>query len=201
MKRREVGTLARSATLVLTLLAITALSNWAVADNCEVGNLGYNSYEGYLSNGQGLNKWFGPGVGYESRSADYFRRYVPPEQWGQFGYGTGHLNEGYGPYIYPPREGGSPPGMYDPPPAPYLPAPPPSIKVKNGNIRVALPNNIPGIVCVTATVLAYNGAELIEQSVAGPPYVLNLPVTDGARKVRVRIEYVDNGLSATSYPL
>lgn len=193
---------------VLTLIVLLA----AIAAGAETGNLGYNSYEGYMSGGRGLKPYFGPGVGYPSGggdsfgspygvSGDYMRKYVPPEAWGSMGYGTGHLGQGWGPYIWGNREGPSPPGMFDPLPQPYLQAPPPKIKVKNGHVLVGLPGNIPGIKCVTVTILAFNGAELCSQSKQSPPFTFDLPVMDGIKNVRVRIDYVNAGLSATSYPL
>lgn len=196
---------------VLTLIALLALGAGATADQ-PIGNLGYNSYEGAVSKGAGLHKYFGPGVGYPSGSGgslndpygvsgDYMRKYVPADQWGQMGYGTGHLGEGWGPYIFSNREGSSPPGLFDPLPGAYRDAPPPAIKIKRGRILVGLPRDIPGIKCVTVTILAFNGAELATQTVSTPPYQFDLPVLDGVKNVRVRIDYCDEGLSATSYPL
>jgi len=185
---------------VLTLTIIYALG--AAAADAPIGNLGYNSYEGYLSRGKGLNKYFGPGVGYPAEvGGDYMRRYVPSDQWGTMGYGTGHLGEGWGPYIYSNRSGSSPPGLFDPLPGAYREAPPPSIKVKRGRILVGLPKNIPGIKCVTVTILAFNNAELACQTVSSPPFQFNFPVMDGVKNVRVRIDYCNEGLSATAYSL
>ncbi len=197
---------------LLTLILAAAALGAAKADNRQVGNLGYNSYEGYLSGGQGLNKRFGPGVGYPTGTnedsvgfttgdGDYFRRYIPQSQWGTYGFGTGHMGEGYGPYIFGRRSGGSPPGMFDPLPGTYQDAPPPSIKVGRGQIVVKLPNNLPGVRRVTVTVLAFNNAELESQCLEAPPFNFVLPVVDGVKSVRVRIDYVNNGLSATSYAL
>lgn len=195
---------------VLTLIALLALGAAVTADQC-VGNLGYNSYEGYVSKGAGLNKYFGPGVGYPAGggnfgypygvSGDFMRKYVPAGQWGQLGYGTGHLGEGWGPYIFSNRQGSSPPGLFDPLPGSYTDAPPPYIKVKRGHIYVNLRNDIPGIKCVTVTVLAFNNAELAAKTINKPPYKFDFPVMDGVKNVRVRIDYVDESLSATSYPL
>ncbi|MGI6295394.1 MAG: hypothetical protein ACOX3G_04840 [Armatimonadota bacterium] len=196
---------------ILTLIMILTLSIAAAASE-PIGNLGYNSYEGYYSQGRGLNRYFGPGVGYPSgygssvgspygAGADFFHRYIPPEKWGSMGYGTGHLGEGWGPYIFPKNEGPPPPGLFDPLPGAYRDAPPPAIKVKDGRILVAMPGDIPGITCVTVTILAYNGAELATQSLNCPPYKFDLPVMDGVKTVRVRIDYQDQGLSATAYPL
>lgn len=163
--------------------------------------MGYNSYESGLSSGYGLKHNFGPGVGYPSETGDYFHRYIPPEDWGKYGYGTGHLGMGYGPYIYPRGDGPSPPGLFDPLPEYYRDAPPPSIKVKHGVITVGVPSYIPGIRSVTVTVLAFNGAELATQCISQPPYKFTFPVLDGSKNVRVRIDYINNGLSATAYPL
>ncbi len=188
----------------LTCIAVLLVCGAAATDDCKPtfgGNLGYNSYEGYMSRGQGLRHYFGPGVGYQNDSGDQFRRYFPREDWGKYGYGTGHMGMGYGPYIYSPREGGPPAGLFDPLEPAYKDAPPPSIKVRDGNIRVAFPSNIPGIACVTVTVVAFNNAELLTQSMQGPPYVFNFPVVDGVKSVRVRIDYRDSGMSATSYRL
>ena len=99
------------------------------------------------------------------------------------------------------REGSSPPGLFDPLPEAYDAAPPPRIVVKNGRIQVRMRNDIPGIKCVTITMLAWNGAELATQSVSQPPYQFDFPVMDGVKNVRVRIDYCNAGLSATSYPI
>lgn len=184
-------------TLILAAFAWTAVT----PANAEVGNLGYNSFESYLSGGTGQHRYFGPGVGYPSESGSYFRRYIPPESWGRYGYGTGHLGEGYGPYIFGPKEGASPPGLFDIPPPAYAGAPPPAVKVKHGFVFVTVPNWVPGIRSVTVTLLAYNGAELATQCISAPPYQFKFPVEDGVTNVRVRIDYPNNGLSATSYPL
>jgi len=201
----------KSGIAVLTVIATLLIFGVQTADCERTGNLGYNSYEGYLSGGAGLNHYFGSGPGYpmpdnkyglySNAGGDYFRRYIPPEQWGRFGYGTGHLGTGYGPYIFSPQEGGPPPGMFDPLPGSYMAAPPPSIKVKRGCINVSLPGDIPGIKCVTVTVLAFNNAELATQTISCPPYKFTFPVMDGCKNVRVKIDYVNAGLSATAYPL
>ncbi|MHB9037561.1 MAG: hypothetical protein ACYC64_12915 [Armatimonadota bacterium] len=186
---------------VLTLIIALASAGVVMAGNSQIGNLGYNSYEGALSGG-GQTQHFGSGVGYPTQlGADYFHRYIPSGQWGKYGYGTGHLGQGYGPYVFPDLKKGPPPGMFDPLPGEYDNAPPPKIKVSRGTIRVGLPGNIPGVRCVTVTVLAFNGAELCSQTLSCAPYAFNLPVLDGAKNLRVRIDYVNNGLSATSYPL
>lgn len=186
---------------VLTLIIIPALAGVVMAEDCNLGNLGYNSYDGALSGG-GQTQRFGSGVGYPAEiGADYFHRYIPSDQWGMYGYGTGHLGKGYGPYIYPDLKNGPPPGMFDPLPSEYDNAPPPKIKVSKGHIYVGMPNNIPGVRCVTVTVLAFNGAELCSQSRECAPYKFDLPVLDGAKNLRVRIDYINNGLSATAYPL
>lgn len=189
---------------VLTLTTILAFGAAVstLAANAPIGNLGYNSYEGYYSQGHGLNKNFGPGVGYPAEVVgDFMRRYVPAEQWGSMGYGTGHLGEGWGPYVFSNRSGSSPPGMFDPLPGAYREAPPPAIKIKHGRILVGLPGDIPGIKCVTVTILAFNNAELATMTVSNPPYQFDFPVMDGVKNVRVRIDYCDEGLSATAYPL
>ncbi len=186
---------------VLTLIAAVVLAASAAAQGTAPNNLGYNSFEGYLSNGHGLNHYFGPGVGYASPNGDYFRRYVPPGEWGKYGYGTGHLGEGYGPYVYGRRNGPSPPGLFDPLPGAYRDAPPPKIKVRNGQITVSIPSNIPNIACVTVTMVAFNNAELATQAIRQAPYSFTFPVLDGVKSVRVRIDYTGSGLSATSYPL
>lgn len=187
---------------VLTVIAIVLVGAAAYAEAPPVGNLGYNSYQSYMSGGGSLQNFWGPGVGYPSEgSGEYYRRYMPAKAWGRYGYGTGHLGEGYGPYIYAPRDGPSPPGMFDEPAEVYMTAPPPSIKVKHGMIRVAIPNDLPGVRCVTVTLVAFNNAELMTQTLSCAPYEFNMPILDGVTKVRVRIDYINNGLSATAYPL
>ena len=184
--------------LVTAAFATSALAQCAP----QVGNLGYNSYEGYLTKGAGLQKYFGPGVGYPADvGGDYFYRYMPPREWGRWGYGTGHLGEGYGPLIFPRRDGPSPLGMFDPLPGPLQDAPPPKVKVGGGQIRVAMPGNIPGVKSVTVTIVAFNNADLATMTCSNPPYVFTFPVMDGVKNVRVRIDYANCGLSATSYPL
>lgn len=195
------------AVLTFSLIAVVL---GAPAVLAQPGNLGYNSYEGYISGGHGLSSHFGPGVGYGTPSGafgnyqnagDYFRRYMPPGQWGTYGYGTGHLGQGYGPYVFSRRDGSSTPGMFDPLRSPYFDAGPPKIKVGRGQINVSLPNNLPGVQQVTITLLAFNGAELCTICLQKPPWNLSLPVMDGGKNVRVRIDYCNQGLSATSYPL
>lgn len=196
---------------VLTLISCAAVLGFAgPAAHAQAGNLGYNSYEGYISGGVGPNNYFGPGVGYGTPSGafgdyhnagDYFRRYVPPEQWGKFGQGTGHLGQGYGPYIFSPREGAQRPSLNDPLMPPYQYAPPPKIKVGGGVINVSVPGDLPGVRQVTVTLLAFNGAELCTQSIQAAPFNFQIPVMDGSKNVRVRIDYINDGLSATSYPL
>jgi hypothetical protein len=185
------------------LIAVGAMGvGAAAADNTPVGNLGYNSYEGYLSKGAPLEKYFGPGVGYPTDvGGDYFRRYYSPNQWNRYGYGTGHIGEGYGPLIFPDRNKPTPPGMFDPLPPAYRDAPPPRIKISNGRIKVMLPRNIPGIRCVTVTMVAYNNADLCVQTLKCEPFAFDFPVMDGVKNVRVRIDYEGAGMSATSYPL
>lgn len=191
----------KSVITLIVLAVFSVASAAAFAENGQTGNLGYNSYEGYVSGGTGLNKNFGPGVGYPTDGGDYGRRYIHPQEWGKYSYGTGHLGEGYGPYIFSPREGSSAPGMFDPLPGAYREAPPPSIKVKRGCIRVKLPSDIPGIARVTVTIVAFNNAELASKCLECPPYDFAFPVMDGCKNVRVRIDYINEGLSATSYPL
>jgi len=186
---------------LLTVMTAAVVCGAVFAEDQKVGNLGYNSYEGALSKGKGLDKTFGPGVGYPSESGDQFRRYIPQNEWGRYGYGTGHLGEGYGPYIYGRRKGPSPPGLFDPLEPAYKEAPPPTIKVSNGRIRVGMRNDLPGVTCVTVTIVAFNNAELVTQSLQCPPFNFDLPVMDGVKSVRVRIDYNNAGLSATSYPL
>lgn len=188
--------------LGLTVMA-AAFSYGIASAQSSAGNLGYNSYEGYMTGGYPYSDWTYGGTGYPTpgdNPGDFYHRYIPPEQWGQYGYGTGHAGEGYGPYIFkdPDKQ---PRGMFDELPAPLSQSPPPSIKVKNGCVRVALPSTVPGICRVTVTLVAFNNADLVTQTATAPPYVFNLPVMDGLKNVRVRIDYVNNGLSATSYPL
>jgi hypothetical protein len=61
--------------------------------------------------------------------------------------------------------------------------------------------DIPGIRCVTVTLVAFNNADLACQTLDKPPYAFVFPVPDGVKNVRVRIDYDNNGLSATSYSL
>ncbi len=72
------------ATSFVIALAAATICGEAAAADCGVGNLGYNSFEGYLSQGTGLDKHFGPGVGYPASSGDYFQRYLKPQDWGQY---------------------------------------------------------------------------------------------------------------------
>lgn len=169
-----------------------------------------DTYNNYMANGVGQGNYFGPGVGYSTPSGafgdywnagDYFRRYVPREQWGIFGNGTGHLGQGYGPYIFSPRDGPPPPGLNDPLPGTFAGPPVPKFKASRGQLYVTLPGNLEGVRQVSATIVAFNGAELCTVCVQQPPWTLHLPILDGSKTVRVRVDYADNGLSATSYPL
>lgn len=187
---------------VLTLIAAALILGAAMSGTAQTGNLGYNSYEGYLTGGAGPNNYFGPGVGYPTQGGgDYYQRYIPPGEWGRFGYGTGHLGQGYGPYVFGGRRNGPPRGMFDPLPGAYAGAPPPSIRISGGTIRVAVRDDIPGVTCVTVTMVAFNNADLAIQTRQAPPYTFTFPVLDGVKNVRVRIDYVNEGFSATSYPL
>lgn len=193
----------KSVPVLTFIIAAVLVSGVAFADSLQpaVGNNGYNSYEGYLTDGTGLNRYFEPGTGYPAEAGgDYFQRYIPPEEWGKFGYGTGHMGQGYGPYIYGGRDGYHP-GMFDPLPGAFNSAPPPKIKISHGAINVSLNNKIPGIKCVTVTIVAFNNVDLASQTLTSPPYVFKMPILDGVKNVRVQIYYVNNGLSATSYPL
>ncbi len=187
--------------LAITLFIILAISGLEASDCQQTGNLGYNSYEGFISNGRGLNRYFGPGVGYDTGPNTYFPRYFTPQEWGRFGYGTGHLGMGWGPYVFGNQNGQSQPGMFDPPMEAYKAAPPPVIRLRRGEVRVGLPDRLPGVKCITVTLLAYNGAELSTQVLTCPPFKFCFPVMDECTSVRVRIDYNDNGFSSTAYPL
>lgn len=199
--RRKVWVL----TYILCAVAIAAI--WTIGRTAAFGDA---NYDAYLSNGAGNPNYFGPGVGYGAPSGqfgnyenqgDYFRRYVPPGQWGNLGNGTGHLGEGYGPYIYSPRNGPPPPGINDPLPGTFSGPPPPRIKVAGNMVKVCLPKNMQGVRQVTVTLVAFNGADLVEGCIQHPPWIIALPVMDGIKTVRIRVDYCNNGLSATSYPL
>lgn len=187
---------------IILAIAVAAISVSVVAaGNAPVGNLGYNSYEGYLTKGAPQVRYWGPGVGYPTQAGgDYFRRYYSPNQWNKYGFGTGHMGEGYGPLVFP-DENRSTAGMFDPLPGSYRDAPPPTIKIRGGRIRVMLPRGIPGIRCVTVTMVAYNNADLAVKTINCEPFAFDFPVLDGVKNVRVRIDYEGAQMSATSYPL
>lgn len=188
--------------ILVVLAAISAIGlSAAAASNTSPGNLGYNSYEGYLTKGGPQQKFFGPGVGYPTDAGgNYFRRYYPPNQWGTYGYGTGHMGQGYGPMVFPDKDRNTS-GMFDPLPPAYQDSPPPRIKISGGHIKVMLPRNIPGIRCVTVTMVAYNNADLCQKTLQAEPFAFDFPVMDGVKNVRVRIDYDGAGMSSTSYPL
>lgn len=142
-------------------------------------------------------RYFGPGVGYPDLGSKYFYRYYPPDQWGKYGYGTGHMGLGYGPYIY----GGKrvPPAVRDRAEFGFRSVTASFKRVGANQVRVSAPNA--GYVTgLTVNVLSYSGDVLETGRVTVPPFDIIAHLPDGANSVQVRIDLV-NGYSAAGYSL
>jgi len=131
-------------------------------------------------------RYFGPGPGYPDLSAKYFYNYYPPEKWGKYGYGTGHLGMGYGPYMYGGRRV---PSLAEDRPDFGVPALRPALKWIGGNeVRVSAPS---GVRQLTVDVLSFNGAVLQTGTVTSAPYEIIAVLPEGATTIRVRMDLPD----------
>jgi hypothetical protein len=142
------------------------------------------------------HNYFGPGPGYPDLGSKYFYRYYPPDQWQTYGYGTGHMGVGYGPYMY----AGERPSPAERDALAYGPplVRPQFKRVGNGQVSISVPGE--GITRLTVNVLSASGAVLETGCVNTAPFeiVANLP--DGTNSVQVRVDTVD-GFRAIGYPL
>jgi len=142
-------------------------------------------------------RYFGPGVGYpDYGSSKYFYNYYPPEKWGTYGYGTGHMGMGYGPYIYGGRK--LPPSAEDQ--ANYgLATIRPKLKWIGGNqVLVSAPA---GVKQITVDVLSFSGAVLETGTVVSPPFQIIARLPEGATSIRVRLDLPDSGFSAMAFSI
>lgn len=141
-------------------------------------------------------RYFGPGPGYPDLGDKYFYRYYPPSDWGQYGYGTGHMGVGYGPYIYGKyrldRSAAELRAL-----APY-PVQPKMKRIGYDQVRVYMPEN-PRVVSMTVNVVA-DAAVIETGTVSAPPYEIIAHVPAGADVIQVQVNLVD-GISAVGYPL
>ncbi|MBI2842901.1 MAG: hypothetical protein HYX78_05830 [Armatimonadetes bacterium] len=144
-------------------------------------------------------RYFGPGVGYKDfGSSKYFRTYYPPEKWEKYGYGTGHMGMGYGPYIYSGPRTERP--VFDRPDF-ATPLVKPRLKWIGGNqVRVITPSSAGNIQQLQVDVLAFNGAVLHTGTAVRAPYEIVALLPEGAASIRVRINLVD-GFSAVVFPI
>jgi len=145
-------------------------------------------------------RYFGPGPGYpDYGSAKYFYNYYPAENWEVYGYGTGHMGMGYGPYIYGGRR--TQPTLVDRPDL-SMPVLKPKLKWIGGNeVKVTAPKRPESVRQLTVDVLAFNGAVLETGTVATPPFEIIARLPEGATSIRVYMDLTDQGFSAVVYPI
>ncbi|MEN6520975.1 MAG: hypothetical protein ABFD46_07480 [Armatimonadota bacterium] len=172
----------RTAVAILTLVLAVLLTLPALAGNAD------------------LPRYFGPGPGYpDYGSARYFYNYYPSQSWEVYGYGTGHMGMGYGPYIYGGQRGQQ--TLLDRPDL-AMPMVKPRVKWIGGNeVKVAAPSRPGTVVQLTVDVLAFNGDVLETGTVTSPPYEIIARVPEGATSIRVHISLADQGFSAVVYPI
>lgn len=172
----------RTAAAILTLALVVLFAIPVLAGNAETP------------------RYFGPGPGYpDYGSARYFYNYYPSESWEVYGYGTGHMGMGYGPYIYGGQR--TQQTLVDRPDL-SMPMVKPRVKWIGGNeVKIAAPSRPGTVVQLTVDVLAFNGDVLETGTVIGPPYEIIARVPEGATSIRVHIALSDQGFSAVVYPI
>lgn len=150
-----------------------------------------------LAEGGGQQRYFGAGPGYPDYSDKYYYRFYPPDQWGVYGYGTGHMGLGYGPYMY---------GKYRTIPAErddyamsYPPVYPTFKHAGNGSMLVSVPC-APNVRAITVNVLSFRGAILQTGTCTSPPFQIIAHIPEAAASIQVRIDLVD-GFTAKGYSL
>ncbi len=172
MKTRFAGIL-----IVVALAILTSTLAWADADT--------------------PTRYFGPGPGYpDNPGSKYFYRYYPPDQWQKYGYGTGHMGVGYGPYIY----GGQRPSPGARDAAIYGPSLiiPKFKMVGNSQVMISAPGV--GVTGLTVNVLSFGGAVLQTGYVNASPFEIVANIPDGATVLQIRVDTV-SGFRAMGYSL
>lgn len=144
--------------------------------------------------------YFGPNVGYKDfGSSKYFYKQYPVEKWDIYGYGTGHMGMGYGPYVYGGRK--SAPTVLELPDY-GMPTIKPNLKWIGGNqVRVTTRPGPAAITGLTVDVLAYNGSVLETATAVAAPFEIIANLPDGAASIRVYMDLANNGFSATVFPI
>lgn len=143
--------------------------------------------------------YFGPNVGYpDAPNAKYFYSYYPPDKWDKYGYGTGDMGQGYGPYVYGGKK--SAPTMLERNDF-GMPLLRPKLKFLGGNSVLVTPPARPDLVQgMIVDVVAFNGAVLETGTVTGNQEIIaNLP--EGSASIRVYVELANNGFSAQVFPI
>lgn len=144
--------------------------------------------------------YFGSGTGYKDfGSSKYFYSQYPPEKWDAYGYGTGHMGMGYGPYIY----GGRGIDRTALERSDYgIPTIVPKLKWMGGTqVRVRIPVDPLAVVKMRVDVLAFNGAVLETAADAVAPFEIVTDLPQGSATVRVHVDLADSGFSATAFPI
>jgi hypothetical protein len=154
------------------------------------------------------HRYFGRGPGYLDPARDfmsygdpgakYFRSSYPESRWGKYGYGTGHLGQGYGPYIF---GGRSTSKLVEDRPDHGMPMLRPSLNWIGGNeVRVTAPWSPSQVKTLHVEVVNFVGAVLETGTVSDPPYEIIARLPEGATQIRVSTELSD-GLSAASFSI
>jgi hypothetical protein len=149
-------------------------------------------------------RYFGPGPGYPDYASSqyffgfgsekYFLRQYPEEQWGIYGYGTGHMGMGYGPYIYGGRNERR---TWEDRPDLAMPVIRPKLRWLGGNaVSVKVPSCV---LSTTIEVIAFNGAVLTSEIITTRGTTIYLP--EGATSVRLCMCLPCNGFSAQSFSI
>ncbi|HOM71019.1 MAG TPA: hypothetical protein PLU88_09345 [Armatimonadota bacterium] len=144
-------------------------------------------------------RYFGYTSGYpDFGSAEYFREYYPADKWEVYGYGTGHLGMGYGPYIYGGYERN---WSAEERPELSMPMLKPKVKWIGGNeVKVTAPKRPDAIEQVTVDILAFNGAVIATGTVTTPPFQIIAQLPEGATSIRVYMDLRD-GFSSVVFPI
>ncbi len=172
-------TLTTGLMLVLAILIIASLPSWA-------GNAPPERY-------------FGIGSGYpDYGSASYFLRTYPEDKWSVYGYGTGFMGMGYGPYIYGGRN--TERTLQEEPGLAYRPVTPKLKWIGGNQVQVNVPAPAGAIKQIQVDVLAFNGAVLETGTVVNPPFVIIAQLPEGAASIRVYTSTMD-GFSSVVYPI
>mgnify|MGYP005851643679 CR=1 FL=1 len=149
-------------------------------------------------------RYFGPGPGYPDYASSeyffgfgsekYFLRQYPEERWGVYGYGTGHMGMGYGPYIYGGRTDKQ---TWEDRPDLAMPGIRPKLTWTGGSaIKIKVPNCV---LSTTIEIVAFNGAILYSEVITGRGTTVFIP--EGSTSIRLCMCLPGNGFSAQSFPI